>query len=223
MRLFRRISDILTANWNDMVDRFEDPEVMLRQAIREMECSLEQVTGSTARAIASENLLVKEQASHQDESRQWRERAEQAVAANDDELARRCLMRKREHETLARALDDHLRTAREANAGLRRQVDAMRAKLAEAKRKLATLTARRRAADARRGLAGLALEGRGELDGFSRFQRLRERLDVAEAEAEAITRLCGEPEEELEAECIGREMDAAVEAELAALKAGRSA
>ena len=30
MRLFQRIGDIIAANLNDLVDRFEDPEVMLK-------------------------------------------------------------------------------------------------------------------------------------------------------------------------------------------------
>ncbi len=36
MRLFKRIGDIISANLNDLTDHFEDPEAMLRQAIREM-------------------------------------------------------------------------------------------------------------------------------------------------------------------------------------------
>ena len=45
MRLFQRIGDIIAANLNDLVDRFEDPEVMLKQAIREMETMIESATG----------------------------------------------------------------------------------------------------------------------------------------------------------------------------------
>ena len=36
MGLFQRFGDIVSANLNDMVDRFEDPEKMLKQAVREM-------------------------------------------------------------------------------------------------------------------------------------------------------------------------------------------
>jgi phage shock protein A len=202
-----------------MVDRFEDPETMLKQAIREMESSLEDATAATARAIASERLLAKEQADHARRAKQWREGAEQSVARQDDDLARRCLARKREHAMLESALADQLLSAQSANAGLRRQVDAMRAKLSEARRKLATLTAHRRAAAARSGLAGIACSSR---DGFARYNRLAERIDLADAEAEAFVGLTAEPGAELESECVRREADAEIEAELTAIKgAGR--
>jgi phage shock protein A len=198
-----------------MVDRFEDPETMLKQAIREMESSLEAATAATARAIAGERLLAKEQAEHSRRAKQWRERAEEAVARQDDDLARCCLARKREHETLERALADQWTSAQTANVGLRRQVDAMRAKLSEARRKLATLTAHRRAAEARRGLAGVACP---QSNGFARYERLRPRVDLAEAEAEAFVGLSDEAATELESECARREADAEIEAELASIK-----
>ena len=53
MGIYHRFSDLITANFNDLIDRLEDPEKMLRQAIREMESSLEEATAATARAIAS--------------------------------------------------------------------------------------------------------------------------------------------------------------------------
>ena len=65
MRLFPRIGDIIAANLNDLVDRFEDPEVMLKQAIREMETMIEAATGGAARAIAGERLLARDLADHE--------------------------------------------------------------------------------------------------------------------------------------------------------------
>ena len=65
MRLFQRIGDIIAANLNDLVDRFEDPEVMLKQAIREMETMIEGATGGAARAIAGERLLARDLSDHE--------------------------------------------------------------------------------------------------------------------------------------------------------------
>ena len=65
MRLFQRISDIIAANLNDLVDRFEDPEAMLRHAIREMETMIEEATGGAARAIAGERLLARDLRDHE--------------------------------------------------------------------------------------------------------------------------------------------------------------
>ena len=60
MRLFKRIGDIISANLNDLTDHFEDPEAMLRQAIREMETSINEVTEQTAKAMANEKTLTRE-------------------------------------------------------------------------------------------------------------------------------------------------------------------
>ncbi len=65
MRLFQRIGDIIAANLNDLVDRFEDPEVMLKQAIREMDTMIDGATASAVRAIATERLLSKDLSDHE--------------------------------------------------------------------------------------------------------------------------------------------------------------
>src|SRR5215470_13736543 len=106
MGLFRRVNDILTANLNDLVDRFEDPETMLRQAIREMEASLAEAQAGAARAIAHERLVGKEADDHEQEVARWQGRAERAVRDGDDAVARRALARKHEHESLRDALRD---------------------------------------------------------------------------------------------------------------------
>ena len=52
--LFKRISDVIAANLNDLVDRVEDPERMLHQLICDMEEELCAVRESVAAAIADE-------------------------------------------------------------------------------------------------------------------------------------------------------------------------
>ena len=106
------------------------------------------------------------------------------MEAGDDALARRALTRKVQHEKLVAALEDQQAAATEISRKLRRQIDGMRAKLAEAKRKLATLTARKRAAEARKQLLEVTATS-GPLAAFSRFDRLYDRVELAEAEAEA--------------------------------------
>ena len=65
MGLFKRISDIISANLNDMADGLEDPEKMLKQAVREMEQSINVAMQETAKVLANEKLLGKELASNQ--------------------------------------------------------------------------------------------------------------------------------------------------------------
>jgi phage shock protein A len=209
MGVFKRITDIVSANLNDLTEGWEHPEQMLRQAIREMEESIGTATRETARALANEKLLDKElQKNH-------------SQAAGDDELARKALVRKKEHEKLVAALEDQLNAARQAAGSLKRQLDGMKVKLAEAKRSLATLSARQRAADFRKKMEAANGEFSTDLDddAFAKFERLRSRVEQSEAEAEAMAELRGtatatvDSDDEFEA---GDETD--VDAQLVELK-----
>ncbi len=150
MGVFKRISDIVSANLNDMTEGFEDPERMLRQAVREMEETIAEVTNQTAKAMANETTLSRELERNRVQQQQWQARAEKAVEEGSEDLARKALTRKNEHEKLVAALKDQLEAAQEASGSLRCQLAAMKAKMAEGRRNLATLSARKRAADFRK-------------------------------------------------------------------------
>jgi phage shock protein A len=174
-----------------MTEQFEDPEKMLKQAIREMEESIGEVTGQTAKAMANEKTLSRELERNRAQCGQWQDRAVKAVEAGDEALARKALARKNEHDKLVAALEDQLTAAREASATMQRQLAGMKAKLAEAKRNLATLSARKRAADFRRKVDSQAAGLSAEVDdnAFAKFDRLKAKVEQAEAEAEAVAEL----------------------------------
>jgi phage shock protein A len=194
MGLFKRISDIVSANLGELAEQYEDPEKMLKQAIREMEESIETATKETAKTLASEKRLAKELAHNESEARRWQDRAQQAVQSGDDELARKALSRKKEHDKLAVALKDQIAAVSDASQTLRHQLDGMKAKMAEAKRNLATLSARQKAATVRQK-AYLASDQSRDVglddEAFKKFDRLREKVEMAEAEAEALAELRG--------------------------------
>lgn len=222
MGLFQRISDIISANLNDMTEGFEDPERMLKQAIREMEDSIADATQETAKVLANSKLLAKELANNEQQADDWQRKAEQAVAAGDDNLARKALSRKVEHQKLATALQDQLSVAQETGRTLKNQLDGMQAKLAEAKRNLSTLSARQRAADFKKKMHTneVALEtGAATDDAFGKFERMREKVERAEAEAEALAELrglkAGMAAEVCELKSSG---DSSIDSELQALK-----
>jgi phage shock protein A len=218
MRLFQRIGDIVAANLNDLVDRFEDPEVMLKQAIREMETMIEGATGGAARAIAGERLLARDLADHERKRASWRARAEEAVVRGDDALARQAIARAHEHEAMAQALFAQRTSAEQTAQALRGQVAAMRAKQAEARRKLESLSARRQVAETGRVLHGMAGRSSGGSNGFARFEKMHRQIEQAEAEADALGELYESAESRLEADAEARERASLVEAELTAIK-----
>jgi phage shock protein A len=218
MRLFQRIGDIIAANLNDLVDRFEDPEVMLKQAIREMNAMIETATASAARAIAGERLLANDLADHEQNAVRWRTRADEAVGRGDDDLARQAIARAHEHDSMADALREQCTSAEKRAAALRSQIAAMKAKEAEARRKLAGLSARRQLAQNSRATSAVACGSSSQTNGFTRFERMHHEIERAEAEAKALSELYESAEVRLEAEIASREGARRVEAELAAIK-----
>ena len=212
MPIFRRIADILSANVNDLIDRFEDPESMLRQAVREMETAVEQTMNAAAKSIASERLLARQLEEHRRQSGQCHERAKAAVDRQDDAAARAALSAKAGHDKLAAALADQLTSAGKHNARLRRQLDALRVRLAEARQTMHVYIARNRAAQAQRQLATDVVRVDYATDAMSRFDRVRGRIERSEAEAQAYVELTGDFAVE------GDESDADLDLQLAALK-----
>lgn len=218
MGLFRRINDIISANFNEMVEQYEDPEKMLKQAVREMEESIAAAKKEVVHAMASEKLVKKNLADNERQVQEWRQRAEKAVQAGDDALARKALVRKQEYEKVAAALRDQEAASSEASQTLRRQLEAMQAKLAEAKRRIGTLAARKKAADVRARGVACGADVQLDTDAFDKFERLKEKVERAEAEADALRELEGGgastpfPEPELS------ESNTGIEAELAAMR-----
>lgn len=221
MGLFARISDIISANFNDMVEKFEDPEKMLRQAIREMETTIDQTREATARTMADERIIQKELDKNRREVTLWTSRAQTAVADNNDDLARKALARKQEHEKLVSALEEQLAAAHQAGETCQRQLKAMQVKLSEANRQLGTLVARKRAADVRAKVTAISSNAMPDVSAFAKFDRLREKVEHAEAHADAMRELISNDSgttEEILPDSSAQALDVEIEAELAALK-----
>jgi phage shock protein A len=191
MTLFRRVSHILTANLNDLVDRFEDPEQMLRQTIREMEDAIDAATLAAARSIASEKLLEKQIESGRAQAARWQRAAEAAVAADDDDRARRAIVRRREQERLIEVLEEQRSATQEMSGRWRRRIDAMKYERADAGRMLIELAAHESLAQAD-PLRGAQAFGSTTGAISYRFARQRERIERALAEAEAVLEIAGD-------------------------------
>jgi phage shock protein A len=189
MGIFQRTGDMISASLNDLLEQFEHPEKMLRQALRDMEHSVTTVSAAVARSIAAERLLAREQERHKIQAAYWADKAAAAVAAGNDDSARRALAHKLEHDRLARSLDRQLAEARASNQELRSQVEALREKHLSARRQLSALLARQAAADARRRFHSSIPGTQSALASLTRFDHFREKIELAEAEAVALAEL----------------------------------
>jgi len=94
MSIFARVSDIFKANVNDMLDRMEDPEKMVKQMIIEMEEALVKATSALAKAMANERNLRKQQENAVLQAKQWEDKAAMALKAGNADLAKQALSKK---------------------------------------------------------------------------------------------------------------------------------
>ncbi|HAA78518.1 TPA: phage shock protein A [Candidatus Latescibacteria bacterium] len=213
--IFSRMADIVKANINDLLNRAEDPEKMIRQMILEMEEAVNKATASVGTAVANEKRLERQYLNEQDQVDGWQKKAELAVEAGEDDLARRALERKTTVQEAIGDLEAALEESRKTSTQLKRQLQQLKAKRDEARTRQGALIARRRAAEARKQIAK-GMSGIGD-DAFSSFERFRNRVENEEAEADAHTEIAG-PSAALDTEFSKLERKQAVDAELEALK-----
>lgn len=101
MALLERVSTLLRANVNDLIDKAENPEKMLKQLLLDMENQLLQVKTQVAITIADQHLLEKKKKEHDDAVQAWHRKAELAVGKGQDDLARAALDRSLSHHQLS--------------------------------------------------------------------------------------------------------------------------
>ncbi|MBK1720264.1 PspA/IM30 family protein [Thiocystis violacea] len=215
--LFQRISDVIAANLNDLVDRVEDPERLIKQLIREMEENVNSAREGVIDALASEKQLSKELGHQQRQAQEWHERARLALESGNEALAREALMRKKEHDGIATNLQSSCESARRTGERLKSQLRALEMKLEEARLKKGSLVARQRAAQARDRMGQVTDRFQTGLDLNHSFDRMSGKVDELEARMEARDEVYGEYSE-LEREFLKMEVNSEVESELASLK-----
>lgn len=217
MRLLNRLADIISANLSELIERYEDPELLLKQAVREMDESLRAALENAVKVVAHEKLLARQLAEEEAAATAWHKQAAAAVQRGDDAAARAALRQKRERESVVVALAGQLAEATAAGQTLRREIELLRLRTDEAKRKLTLLAARQRAAEARQRLLREFNAAPIGDDAFAKFERMCRKVEQTEAEAEALAELAGRPQPDRCTDKTGA--DDGVESELAELKA----
>src|ERR1700743_29807 len=115
MALLERVATLVRANLNDLIDKAEDPEKVIKQVILDMQNQLLQVKTQVAIAIADQHLLEKKKQENEDKVHEWMRKAELAVDKKQDDLARAALLR--------------VESYREMGVNFGQQVDAPQAQL----------------------------------------------------------------------------------------------
>jgi len=191
MGIFSRLGTLIKSNLNDLISKAEDPEKMLSQVLMEMQQQLVEAKKAVAIAIADEKKLQKQYTAEADKSKEWERKAMVAVRAGDDGLARQALARKQEHETIATQYQQQWAAQKSAVEKLKDALRLLSNKIEEAKRKKNILIARKKRAEAQQQIAN-TMQGLGDTSAFDTFDRMAERIQLMEAEAEAGAELAGE-------------------------------
>jgi phage shock protein A len=192
MALLERVAALVRANLNDLIDKAEDPEKMMKQVILDMQNQLLQVKTQVAIAVADQHLLSKKAAESESKQEEWMRKAELAVEKKDDALARAALERAMGHRTLTEGFQQQIADQRAEVDSLKTGLQRLEGKLVEAKAKSEMLIARHRRARASAKARGENGGGRGA----QTFDRMKDRVLKEEATSLAWAEISGEDVED---------------------------
>ena len=191
MGIFARLARLIKSNINDLISKSEDPEKMLNQIVIDMNAQLIEAKKQVAASIADEKRLLKQAEQERGTSKEWERRAMMAVRAGDDNLAKEALARKKEHDQLAEQYQGQWQKQKQAVDQLKLALRALNAKIEEAKRKKTLLIARKKRAEAQKSIQE-TMSGLRNASAFEAFDRMANKIDRIEAEAEAGAELSEE-------------------------------
>lgn len=216
MGIMDRLSTLVRANINDMIDRAEDPEKMIDQILRDMETNIGQARQQVASMIAQEKEL---QADYNETSKlatEWGSKAQRAVTAGKDDLAREALRRKRDNEQNATIYQEQLTVQEQTVAKLKDQLRQLEAKYQSTMSQRDTFLARARRAHAQEKVAQ-TLTTFSPMDPTADLERMERKIRGSEAKAAAMVEM---GDESFETQFQELDYDTDIEAELARLKGG---
>ena len=108
MGIFTRFTDIVGSNINNMLDRAEDPEKLIKMMIQEMEDTLVELKAACAGVMAEGKGVKRRMEEIKKRVDYWEDRAKLAVNKGQDDLAREALIEKRRHSQRTASLTNEL-------------------------------------------------------------------------------------------------------------------
>lgn len=188
MSFFDRFRDLVSANLNAMLDRAEDPEKMVNQYIRDLNDNLYEAKTRVASAMADETKLHNKMVQHQAESDQWQAKAEAALRAGEEDLARQALARKLQAQKLADSYKQQYESQDQQVEELQDALVKLEARIAEAKSRRDLIIAKRNRAETQEAIQR-TVRGLSQTNAMDKLNQLEERVDDQLAQADAMARL----------------------------------
>ncbi|MDP8923830.1 MAG: PspA/IM30 family protein [Chloroflexota bacterium] len=188
MGLLDRMSTLVRSNLNDLLDRAEDPEKMIRQLLMDMNNQMIQAKTQVAASIADEKRLQARAREAQQQADEWQRKAELAIEKGDDNLAKQALLRRNTYAQTAAGLEEQWQAHSAQVQALKDGLRQLQAKIDEAEAKKELLIARSRSAKAQETMHKTLTGIRG-VGTMGEFDRLERRVEEQEARAAAYTEL----------------------------------
>jgi phage shock protein A len=188
MSVLNRIRDLVSANLNAMIDRAEDPEMMVNEYLRQLNENLYEAKTNVAAAMADETKLHNKMVQHQAEADQWQMRAEAALKAGEEDLARQALARKLQSQKLA---DSYRQQYEEQDRQVEELQDALvqlEARIAEARSKRDLIIAKKNRAETQETIQR-TVRGLSSTNAMEKLAQLEDRVDDRLAQADAMAKL----------------------------------
>ncbi|MET0673600.1 MAG: PspA/IM30 family protein [Microbacterium pygmaeum] len=231
--IFGRISTLLKANVNAMLDSAEDPEKMLDQLVRDFSNNIADAESAIAETIGNLRLLERDHAEDVQAATEWGNKALAASRKADelrkagntpdadkfDNLAKIALQRQISEESQAKATAPQIAAQTQVVDQLKDGLNGMKTKLEQLKTKRAELLARAKTAEAQNKVVD-AVKSIDVMDPTSELGRFEDKIRRQEALAAG--------KQELAASSLDAQFNSLedlgelteVEARLAALKTG---
>jgi phage shock protein A len=223
--LFSRVGRVGRGQANQAVDALEDAtfEATVKQTVADMKNELNNVVRASASAMSNYNTLDAEYQKYVRQAQEWKDRANMALDAGNEDLARKALAKKAECDQQVTSMQQAVATAQQTSEKLKSQVAELKRKIEEGERTATTLVARKNAAIAQQKVSQ-AVAGVGNADNaFSQLKKFEASVSREEATAKAFDELASAGKDDnLESQFAQLEGHS-VDAELAALKQERAA
>jgi phage shock protein A len=213
MGIFDRMGKVISSNVNALLDKAEDPKKSLDLIVEEMKEQIRAAKKELVEGVAAEKVLRRKVDELDKEAEKWEKRAELALKAEDEKLAREALVQKK-RVVAERDRAEALRAEqRSAVLNMKVELERMEAKQLELQARKGTLATQMKQARAGGGAEGLGAKPSGG-GAFAEFRRMEEKIEGHAAEVAASR----EVDEAIRG---GGLSESDLEAKFAALEGGR--